>query len=155
LAQNVGGYERFTSQYHLWGKARVTSGVAQALPPAPDVPQPPPAARAEGSLVLTTGRTLYTSLEGASIHDADADKLHREEFVEIHPADAANLRIADEQELTLVTERGELTVRCKVSERVLEGVLFLPAYYDGGAVTRLLDRSGAPVPVRVKVAAPA
>jgi hypothetical protein len=46
-------------------------------------------------------------------------------------------------------------VRCKISQRVLEGVLFLPAYYDGGAVTRLLNRTGAPVAVRVKVAAPA
>jgi len=35
----------------------------------------------------------------------------------------------------------------------LEGVLFLPAYYDGGAINRLLDRTGAPTPVRIKVAA--
>jgi predicted molibdopterin-dependent oxidoreductase YjgC len=155
FAQNVAGYERFASSYELWGKARVVSDVAQ--PPSAvgaDTP-PPPAARAEGTLTLTTGRTLFTSLEGASIHDADADKLHREEFVEIHPTDAANLRIADEQEIALVTDSGELTVRCKISQRVVEGVLFLPAYYDGGAITRLLDRTGAPAAVRVKIAAPA
>jgi predicted molibdopterin-dependent oxidoreductase YjgC len=109
----------------------------------------------DGTLLLTTGRTLYTSLEGALTHDADADKLHREEFVEIHPSDATTLRINDEDELTLATDAGELTVRCKISSRVREGVLFLPAYYDGGAVTRLLDRTGAPIAVRVKVAAPA
>ncbi len=161
LAQNVAGYERFTSHYQLWGKARVAQP-SQAVdeggaPPPPavagDVPQPPLTASAEGTLILTTGRTLYTSVEGASIHDPDADKLHREEFVEIHPTDAANMRINDEDEITLVTDTGELNVRCKISQRVPEGVLFLPAYYDGGAINRLLDRTGAPTPVRIKVAA--
>jgi predicted molibdopterin-dependent oxidoreductase YjgC len=167
MAKTVEAYERFTSSYQLWGKARVaadvaqpTSAVAAGVPQAPspspaDVAQPPPAVVPAGQLLLTTGRTLYTSLEGASIHGPDADKLHREEYVEIHPNDAANLRISDDDEVTLVTDTGELAVRCKLSQRVLEGVLFLPAYYDGGAVTRLLDRTGAPVPVRVKVAAPA
>jgi predicted molibdopterin-dependent oxidoreductase YjgC len=65
------------------------------------------------------------------------------------------LHLNDEDEVTLVTDEGELTVRCKISGRVLEGVLFLPAYYDGGAITRLLDRTGAPIAVRVKVASPA
>jgi len=46
-------------------------------------------------------------------------------------------------------------LRCKISGRVVEGVLFVPSYYDGGAVTRLLGRDGAPVSVKVKVAAPA
>jgi predicted molibdopterin-dependent oxidoreductase YjgC len=153
VAQNVAGYERFTSKYTLWGKARVFD-----LPSrfdAQDVPQAPSPARDDGSLLLTTGRTLFTSIEGAELHAADADKLHREEFVEIHPSDAAALRVNDEDEVTLATEGGEISVRCKISGRVLEGVLFLPAYYDGGAVTRLLARDGSPAPVRVKVAAPA
>jgi predicted molibdopterin-dependent oxidoreductase YjgC len=157
FAQNVGGYARFTSQYQLWGKAHVVQdgGAQPSSAASADVARPTATASTDGTLLLTTGRTLYTSLEGASIHDPDADKLHREEFVEIHPADAANLRINDEDELTLVTDAGELAVRCKISQRVLEGVLFLPAYYDGGAITRFLDRTGAPVPVRVKVATPA
>ncbi len=150
VAQNVAGYERFASSYTLWGKAR-----AFELPSrfeSQDVPQAPPPAPADGSLLLTTGRTLFTSIEGAELHAADADKLHREEFVEIHPSDAAALRVNDEDEVTLATDSGEISVRCKISARVLEGVLFLPAYYDGGAVTRLLDRTGAPIAVRVKVA---
>jgi hypothetical protein len=38
---------------------------------------------------------------------------------------------------------------------VLEGVLFVPSYYDGGAVTALLDANGAPAPVRLRVRTPA
>ena len=106
-----------------------------------------------GSLLLTTGRTLFTSLEGAAMHASDADKLHREEFVELHPADAAALRIDDESDVTLVTANGELTIRCKISDRVLEGVAFVPYSHDGGAVCGLLGRGGAPVAVSVKVGA--
>ena len=65
------------------------------------------------------------------------------------------MRIADEEEVTLVTDNGELTLRCKISGRVQEGVVFVPSYYDGGAVNGLLGRDGAPAGVRVKVAAPA
>jgi predicted molibdopterin-dependent oxidoreductase YjgC len=162
IAKSVRGYETFIAPgpWGQWGKHRVGRTVASpegAQPPSAvrATATQPQAARAEGTLILTTGRTLYTSLEGALIHDPDADKLHREEFVEIHPNDASSLHINDEDELTLATEAGELSVRCKVSARVREGVLFLPAYYEGGAVTRLLDRTGTPVLVRVKVAQPA
>jgi len=54
-----------------------------------------------------------------------------------------------------VTPAGELTMRCRVTGRVLEGVAFVPSYCDGGRVMRLLARDGAPIGVRVKVAAPA
>ncbi|MDE3095718.1 MAG: hypothetical protein KGK07_06935, partial [Chloroflexota bacterium] len=97
-----------------------------------------PAPPAAGELLLTTGRTLYTSLEGAALHLPDADKLHREECVELHPADAASLRVSDGDEVTLVSDHGELTLRCQVSGRVQEGAAFVPSYYDGGAVNALL-----------------
>ena len=54
--------------------------------------------------------------------------------------------------MTLVTDHGELTIRCKISDRTLEGVAFVPYSYDAGAVTSLLGRTGAPVAVAVKVA---
>jgi predicted molibdopterin-dependent oxidoreductase YjgC len=152
IAAKVPGYERFGASSSFWGKARVfelpTKFEVQPIAPAA-APSP------NGSLLLTTGRTLFTSLEGAALHALDADKLHREEFVELHPADAAALRIDDESEVTLVTAHGELSIRAKISDRVLEGVAFVPYYYDGGAVNTLLGRSGAPVAVSVKVATPA
>jgi predicted molibdopterin-dependent oxidoreductase YjgC len=153
IASAVPGYERFRADFSHWGKAR-----AVALPTKFE-PQPvaPVATRAPaaGGLLLTTGRTLFTSLEGASTGADDADKLHREEFAEIHPADAAALRVSDGDEVTLATAQGELSLRCKVSGRVLGGVVFVPSYCAGGAVMRLLAADGAPIAVRVKVAAPA
>ncbi len=150
IAAMVPGYERFGARSSSWGKARVFELPSKfqrqpVVPAASAVPG--------GSLLLATGRTLFTSLDGAAIHSPDADKLHREEFVELHPADAAALRVADDSEVTLVTANGELTIRCKISDRVLEGVAFVPYSFDGGAVCALLGRGGAPIPVSVKVAA--
>jgi len=161
IAATVAGYQRFTSSYHLWGKARVTPAGRPATDVedsgsrerAADALASPNGPRGEGTTILTTGRTLFTSLEGASIRAESADKLHREEFLEVHPQDAADLGLNDGDEVTLATAAGELTVRCRVSARVQPGVVFLPAYYDGGAITRLLDRTGAPVSVQLKVAA--
>jgi anaerobic selenocysteine-containing dehydrogenase len=102
-----------------------------------------------------TTRTLYTSLEGAEAHSPDADKLHREEYCEIHPSDAASLRINDGDPIRLATDRGELDIRARISDSVLEGVLHVPAYYDGGAVMRLLAADGRPTAVQIKVAATA
>ncbi len=153
IASKVSGYERFVSDFARWGKEHVaTEPVKHKAQPVEVVAAPKPG---DGELLLTTGRTLYTSLEGAAIRSADADKLHREEFVELHPADAAALRVRDGDEVTLATSSAELTLRCQISGRVLEGVAFVPSYYDGGSVMRLLGRDGAPVAVRVKVAAPA
>ncbi|MDP9236335.1 MAG: molybdopterin-dependent oxidoreductase [Chloroflexota bacterium] len=154
IAATVPGYERFRADFQHWGKARAIE-LPTKFERQPVATSGARASAAEGELWLTTGRTLFTSLEGAELRIPDADKLHREEFAEIHPADAAAMHIADEDEMLLTTAQGELSIRCKISGRVLEGVVFVPSYFDGGAVMRLLPLDGSAVPVHVKVAAPA
>ncbi len=102
-----------------------------------------------GGFLLTTGRSLYTSYDGAAVHSADADKLHREEFVEIHPSDAGEMGIADGDEVTLSANGGRLTIRTRISEGVQPGALYVPLYYDGGAVTALFEGGQAVTPVKV------
>jgi predicted molibdopterin-dependent oxidoreductase YjgC len=153
IAATVPGYERFRSDFSHWGKARAIE-LPSRFEPQPLSPSTA-AAPVKGELLITTGRTLFTSLEGAEIHAPDADKLHREECVELHPADAAALHVSDGDEIVLATDRGELSVRVQISGRVQEGVAFLPYYYDSGAIMKLLAATGAPVAVRVKVATPA
>jgi predicted molibdopterin-dependent oxidoreductase YjgC len=148
IASNVAGYEPFSSRFERWGKVRIadvpSKGEVQVVAslPAPT-----------GELVLTTGRTLFTSIDGAATHSEDADKLHTEEFVEMHPADAANRRLADGAEVVLVTDSGEITLPVKLSDRVQEGALFIPYYLDGGAVCALFGADGAPASVQIRVAA--
>jgi predicted molibdopterin-dependent oxidoreductase YjgC len=109
-------------------------------------------------LALLIGRTQYTSVEAAALHKKDADKLHREETVEISLEDADRLGIADGDPVTLQTDRGEMRVRAHLTDVVPEGAVFVSLLYDGGAVTGLLgpdDGPSGPVQVRVRVMQPA
>lgn len=110
------------------------------------------AAPSQDGFLLTTGRSLYTSYDGAAIHATDADKLHREEFVEIHPSDAGELGIAEGDEVTLTGNGGQLTIRAHITESVQRRMLYVPLYYDGGAVTALFEGDQAVAPVKATAA---
>jgi predicted molibdopterin-dependent oxidoreductase YjgC len=147
---------------------RLRSGRTRALPPAgrPPVGAEAPArvafqevgalageAPAEGLLTLVTGRSLYTSLEGAALRSPEADKLHREESVEINPADAAALGVRQGEEVVLVSGGAELAIAASVTEAVPPGVLYVPLYYGGAAVTALFPPDdGRPLLPKVRVA---
>lgn len=107
-------------------------------------------------LALLTGRGLYTSLEAASLHKKDADRLRREEFVEVSFEDAERLGIEDDEEVTLQSEGGELRIKARVTDIVPAGAVFVPLLYGGGAVTSLLaSEDGTSVPVQVQLRVPA
>jgi predicted molibdopterin-dependent oxidoreductase YjgC len=113
---------------------------APALPPAGD------------GFLLTTGRSLYTSYEGAALHSPEADKLHREEFVELHPDDARALGVANGATVTVKANGVALVLRARVTEAAQPRTLYVPLYYDGGAVTALFQPGQAVVPVEVVAA---
>jgi predicted molibdopterin-dependent oxidoreductase YjgC len=154
IAERVPGYAPFRHDAPIiWGRGRALDGAV----PDRAVLQPVSAAadrsRRRRALVLLTGRTLYSSLEGASLRSPEADKLHRDEFVEVHPADAANLRLAQGEEAVVRNGTAELALPVRLSEAVPRGAVFVPLYYDGGAVTALLPSEDGKVLVpRVKVA---
>ena len=138
---------------------RLQSGRTRALPPeAParvafQEVSAASEAPVEGLLTLITGRSLYTSLEGAALRSPEADKLHREESVEINPADAAALNVRQGEEVVLVNGSAELAIAVLVTEAVPPGVLYVPLYYGGGAVTALFPPDdGQPLLPQVRVA---
>jgi anaerobic selenocysteine-containing dehydrogenase len=103
-------------------------------------------------LLLTTARTLYTSLEGASIRSPEADKLHREEFIELNPGDAAARGIGQNRPVVVSNGNEELTLSAALTDAVAAGSAFLPLYYDGGVVRRLIGRDEALTFVTVRPA---
>jgi predicted molibdopterin-dependent oxidoreductase YjgC len=150
VAGTVGGYAGAKHGVLQSGRTRALRGSASTasvqaidLPPLPSV---------NGRLLLTTSRTLYTSLEGAAIKSEEADKLHREEFLEINPRDAAALGIGQNRPVIVANGSHELTLSAALTDAVAQGSVFLPLLFDGGVVNRLLPADGAQVTVSVRPA---
>jgi len=101
---------------------------------------------------LITGRSLYTSYEGAAIHSPDADKLHREEAISINPADAGALGIAEGEAIILRRGDRELRIKAHLTNAVAAKTLHVPLYYDGGAVASLFDGDSATASVELQAA---
>ncbi|MCS7276343.1 MAG: molybdopterin-dependent oxidoreductase [Dehalococcoidia bacterium] len=99
--------------------------------------------------LLITGRGLYTSYEAAALGLEDADRLHREEALEINPEDAAALGIGPGQPVRVSNGRGELVLTAKLTHGVAPGTVFLPLLYRGGAVLGLFDPDEPAAPVRL------
>jgi predicted molibdopterin-dependent oxidoreductase YjgC len=112
------------------------------------VPAPAEAKR-NGGFTLSTGRTLYLSYEGAAIHAEDADKLHREDCARINPADAKALGVSEGDSVVLRNAGGEVRVRADITAAVQPRTVFLPLYYDGGAVSQLFESDSAVTAVEV------
>ena len=101
-----------------------------------------PSTAGDGGLQLIVDRSLYTSWEGASMHSEEADKLHREEAAVINPrdAEAAGVRMGDAIVLTDGTH--EVRIAARLDDGVAPGSVYVPHYYDGGAVMALLPLEG-------------
>jgi anaerobic selenocysteine-containing dehydrogenase len=104
------------------------------------------------ALLLTTSRTLYTSLEGATIRSEEADKLHREEFVEINPADASARGILQNHPVIISNGTQEIIAPAALTDAVAAGSVYLPLYFEGGVVNRLLPADGRLTSVTVRPA---
>ncbi len=146
IASKVDGYAPFRSTQLSWAGARaVVDAPAEkiALQPVAAPPVLPP----NGEVALLTGRTLYTSLEGAAINSPDADKLHREETVYINQYDAHDLNIAMGEQVVLRSVSAELSLPALLTTDVPRGAVFVSTMYGGGAVNALLpSENGLTVP---------
>ncbi|HET6690809.1 MAG TPA: molybdopterin-dependent oxidoreductase, partial [Miltoncostaeaceae bacterium] len=154
-AQTIPGYVTHEAQATAPGHTRVLpAGEPVLANPQPLAPAPEPP---EG-LTLITGRSLFTSWEGASMRWEDADKLHREEVILVNPrdAEAAGLRIGDQAVLT--DGRAEVHIAVRLDDGVAPGTVYVPHYYNGGAPMALLPLEGieaAPATLRLRALQPA
>jgi len=139
ITRVVPGYDRFHFYGYLgWGKGRAVSDAPPDTIKLQQVNGPPAPPGGNGDVALLTGRTLYTSLEGAAIHSPDADKLHREEGVFVNQYDAAELGIAMGDQIVLKNGSAQLSLPAILTTAVPRGSIFIPQLYDGGAVASLL-----------------
>ncbi len=100
----------------------------------------------EYPLVLTTGRLLFHYHTGTMTRRSPS--LTREidrAFVEVSPADAAELGVQDRQLVKVSSRRGSVEVEAKVTDRVQKGVIFMPFHFAEAAANLLTNRAVDPV----------
>lgn len=93
------------------------------------------------------GLTLFTypllvddgrlSVDAAELKAA----LHREPFVEVHPADAERLGLREGGRGTIRTERGQVELPVVVTDGIHQGAVFVPSNQEGLRVSELLAGS--------------
>jgi len=101
-------------------------------------------------LALVTGRLLYDG----DIRLAQSDIMRQfvpEPFVEINPADAEALGIADGATVTVASSKGELKLAARVSEDIRPGCVFVPRNFAEAPVSALLDETAAITWVKVRM----
>jgi formate dehydrogenase alpha subunit len=83
-------------------------------------------------LTLTTGR-LAIHYNAGSMTRRSLSLLERAPalFVELNPADASRLGLADGDPVTVTTLRGQSTAQARVTDTVEAGVAFMPFHFEG------------------------
>jgi formate dehydrogenase major subunit/formate dehydrogenase alpha subunit len=149
LIKNMGGDLRFTKAAEV--RAEITKlepvyeSMGSKLTP---VEYELPASDERYPLALVTGRLLYDG----DIRLAQSDIMRQfvpEPFVEINPADAKALGIADGATVTVASLKGELKLMARVTGDIRPGCVFVPCGFPEAPVSALLDKK--PVVTWVKV----
>jgi predicted molibdopterin-dependent oxidoreductase YjgC len=84
----------------------------------------------EYPLMLTTGRILQHYHTGTMTRRVGGlDYLAPEERVEVNPDDALRLGIADGDWIQVVSRRGQVTARARISERPRAGLVFMTFHF--------------------------
>jgi len=97
-------------------------------------------------LVLTTGRSLYHFHTGTMTRKVEGlNILKKEGEVEINPADASRLGIADGDKVKVASRRGEVVAKANVTEASPTGVVFMTFHFAESPANRLTNPALDPV----------
>jgi NADH-quinone oxidoreductase subunit G len=127
------------------------------LPRAEDDREPPAQVKAEYQppagdegypLALVTGRLLYDG--GIRLGQSEIMRQFvPEPFVEMNPADAEPMGIADGAVVTVASSKGELKLAAKVSEGIRPGCVFVAQNFAEAPVSTLVDKTATVTWVKV------
>ncbi|MBS7619344.1 formate dehydrogenase subunit alpha [Candidatus Bathyarchaeota archaeon] len=94
----------------------------------------------EYPFILTTGRLLFHWHGGTMTRRSKTliDQVN-EAYIEINPSDANLLRIFDGEKVKVKSKRGEITLKASITERVKEGVVFIPFHFAEAAANHLTN----------------
>lgn len=97
-------------------------------------------------LVLTTGRSLFHFHTGTMSRKVKGlNVFHSEELVEINPQDGSALGIAEGETVRVISRRGAVTARAKITEASPVGVVFMTFHFAESPTNQLTIRALDPV----------
>jgi formate dehydrogenase alpha subunit len=96
--------------------------------------------------MLTTGRVLYHYHTGTmTMKSPGLNTMSPECFVEISSNDAQRLGLGDGTMVDVLSRRGKITAKLKISSKAVDGTLFIPFHFAKAAANRLTNASVDPV----------
>jgi len=100
----------------------------------------------EYPLVLTTGRNLYHYHTGTMTRKvAGLNTIEPEGVIEINPADASSLKIKDGDKVKVISRRGEVAVKAKITEKSPPKVVYMTFHFAESAANLLTNTALDPV----------
>ncbi len=90
--------------------------------------------------ILTTGRVLYhyhTRTMTGKIEGLN--KLSPESYIEINPLTAKKLELEDKEMVKVVSRRGKIKTKIKITDSIEENVVFMPFHFAEGAANYLTN----------------
>jgi formate dehydrogenase alpha subunit len=108
----------------------------------------PPAEQADDDypLYLTTGRVLYQYHTGTMTRKTEGlNERAPESFVEISPGDAEKFGLTDGDKIRIASRRGEIVAKMTISNKAVDGTVFIPFHYAEAAANRLTNAALDPV----------
>ncbi|MDY6984959.1 MAG: formate dehydrogenase subunit alpha [Candidatus Thermoplasmatota archaeon] len=90
--------------------------------------------------ILSTGRVLYHFHTGTmSRKSRGINEVFPEAIVEINPEDANRLLINEEDRIRITSRRGSVVASARITERVREGMMFMPFHFREAPANRLTN----------------
>jgi len=94
----------------------------------------------EYPLVLTTGRVLYQYHTGTMTRRSEVlENSAPSAYVEMNPADAEELKLADNEMVRASSRRGSIELAVRITERVDKGIVFIPFHYKEASANLLTN----------------
>jgi len=154
MQKEVGAKDLSELKAEAFGQIRLGFDPAQAKPSfIPAVPCGIETANAEFPLYMVTGILMQHS-GSLSTLSKSLDSVVADAYVQMSPADAKKYSLEDDRFVKVISPRGEIYLKAKVSDEVPEGMLFVPAHFPHARVSSLTippDRGGCHSMVAVRV----
>jgi formate dehydrogenase major subunit len=97
-------------------------------------------------LILSTGRILYQYHTGTMTRRSKGlEEKAPECLIEVSADDAGTLRITDGEKVRVISRRGDLEAKVKITDRSPKGTIFIPFHYAEAAANRLTQTALDPV----------